>query len=268
MVIDFHTHIFPDQIAAKAIKKLEASADEMKAYTDGTFDGLTRSMQDSKIDISVILPVATSPKQFDTLNNFAKEVNSTNHFYSFGGIHPDNENPEEKLEFIKSQGLLGIKLHPDYQNTFIDDPKYIRIINYAIKLGLYVTFHCGLDPAFPHEVKATPERILKMLSQTDYENRDTRIILAHMGSLDDHEGVKKLLLGRNVYLDTAVMFDRMDTQTMVDFIKTHGSEKILFGTDSPWAEQKGHCEKALALPLPQASIDNIMYKNAKRILNL
>lgn len=34
MIVDFHTHIFPEKIAAKTIQKLEEKAG-VKAFTDG-----------------------------------------------------------------------------------------------------------------------------------------------------------------------------------------------------------------------------------------
>ncbi len=42
MIIDFHTHIFPDKIAGATIEKLSKASDS-PAYTDGTKDGLKRS---------------------------------------------------------------------------------------------------------------------------------------------------------------------------------------------------------------------------------
>ena len=112
MTVDFHTHIFPDKIAKAAISKLAAVGDSVP-FTDGTLAGLKKSMKEGGIDYSVILPVATSAHQFDSVNRFAAEINGKDGIFSFGGIHPDNENVEEKLDYIKSLGLKGIKLHPD-----------------------------------------------------------------------------------------------------------------------------------------------------------
>ena len=62
MVIDFHTHTFPDRIAKATIESL-SKCSGITPYTDGTTTGLKRSMQEGKVDISVILPVvpASSP---------------------------------------------------------------------------------------------------------------------------------------------------------------------------------------------------------------
>ena len=106
MVIDFHTHIFPDKIAAKTIESLKAIA-RINAASDGTLNGLLDSMQKFGVDQSIIMPVCTKAEQFDSINTFAKKVNDTyeGKLISFGGIHPDCENPKEKLKYIKSLGI-------------------------------------------------------------------------------------------------------------------------------------------------------------------
>ena len=122
MIIDFHTHIFPDKIAEKTIAKL-ASVANIAASTDGTINGLVESMNRANVDISVIQPVVTKPEQFETINQFAQSINEKykGRLISFGGIHPDCEDYKQKLNQIKESGFLGIKIHPDYQKVMIDD---------------------------------------------------------------------------------------------------------------------------------------------------
>ena len=67
MIIDFHTHSFPDQSAEKTIKILEAKGGS-KAFTDGTRLGLVNSMKAAGIDCSIVLPVLTKPEQFKSIN--------------------------------------------------------------------------------------------------------------------------------------------------------------------------------------------------------
>ena len=91
MIIDFHTHAFPDSIAPKAIPILEEKGN-LCAYTDGTISDLRKKMEENHIDYSLVLPVATSPKQVKSINTFAIEVNNKykeTHILSFGGLHPD-----------------------------------------------------------------------------------------------------------------------------------------------------------------------------------
>ena len=140
-MIDFHTHIFPEKIVKKTLAILEANC-ETVPYTDGTAAGLQTSSEEAGIDCSVILPVATKPEQFDSINRFAMQFRGQDRLLSFGGIHPDTENVREKLMFLKDHGFKGIKLHPDYQQTFIDDIRCERIIDVASELGLIVSVHC------------------------------------------------------------------------------------------------------------------------------
>ena len=62
MIIDMHTHIFPDEISAAVIDKL-SHVSRTLAFTDGTLNGLKKSMDAAQINYSVILPVATNTKQ-------------------------------------------------------------------------------------------------------------------------------------------------------------------------------------------------------------
>lgn len=269
MIIDFHTHNFPDKIAATVIAKLEAGGNgAMKAYTDGTLDGLKRSMKNAGIDYSVVLPVMTSPKQFDTVNKYAAESNGKDGILSFGGIHPDCDDVENKLDIIKSLGLPGIKIHPDYQGVYIDDDRYIRIIRYAVSIGLYVTTHAGFDPAFPEIIRCTPERVLNMLEKV-YDGKEPKepcIIFAHLGSLDETDKVIDMIVGKNLYLDTAVMLDRIEKEKILHLIRLHGANKILFATDSPWADQTMFVNIINDLGLNDEEYELITHKNALSIL--
>ncbi len=267
MIIDFHTHNFPDKIASSVIAKLEA-AGNTKASTDGTLDGLKRSMKEAGIDYSVVLPVMTSPKQFESVNRYAAETNGKDGIISFGGIHPDNEDVENKLDYIKSLGLPGIKIHPDYQGVFIDDERYIRIIHHAVKIGLYVTTHAGFDPAYPDIIRCTPERAINMLNKVynGKEPSESRIILAHLGSLDETDKVIEMIAGKNLYLDTAVMLDRIPEDKLIKLIRKHGTEKILFATDCPWADQTKFVNIINTLNLTDTERSLITHKNAINIL--
>jgi len=106
MIIDFHTHVFPDKIASRTIEKLE-EVSSLDAYTDGTFQSLLAEMKESLVDISVILPVVTKPEQFNTINATSVKINEGYReiVLSFGGIHPDSPDPKEQLRQIKKMGL-------------------------------------------------------------------------------------------------------------------------------------------------------------------
>jgi uncharacterized protein len=266
MVIDFHTHVFPDKIAAKTIEKLSQRVEDAKAFTDGTLSGLKKSMKEHSIDISVVLPVITKPSQFETVNNFAAEITGKDGLISFGGIHPDMEDYEEGLRKIKELGLLGIKLHPDYQETFIDDPKYVRIIQCATDLGLIVVIHAGLDIGLPDPIHCPPDKTAAMLAQIDCA--DAKIVLAHMGGYDQWDDVEEYLVGKNVFFDIGYCMGMIGNEQFLRIVRNQGADRILFASDSPWSGQKETLEYLKRLDLTEEELECILHVNAEELLGL
>ena len=265
MVIDFHTHIFPDKIAAKTIERLE-TVGGITAATDGTLDGLLDSMKRCGVDLSVILPVATKPSQFESIQSFAKSVNEQypGKLLSFGGIHPDCENYKKELDTIKKLGFKGIKIHPDYQGVMIDDIRFMRIIEYASELGLIILTHAGVDIGLPEPVHCPPQKMRKVLDEIKPE----KMVLAHLGGWSQWEEVYEYLAGENVWLDTAFIYDYILPEQFLKILEKHGSDKILFATDSPWSDMARGIDWIKNLFLPQIVENNIFSGNAKRLLEL
>ena len=296
MIIDFHTHIFPDKIAGKTIESLGTLAG-IQAAADGTLNGLLNSMEKSKVDISVIMPVCTKPEQFDSINVFAKKVNETykGKLLSFGGIHPDCENPKEKLKYIKSLGIPGIKIHPDYQKVMIDDIRFMRIIEYASELGVIVLTHAGVDIGLPEPVHCPPDKMRKVLNSIKPE----KMILAHYGGWKQWNEVYEYLAGENVYFDTSFLFgickkdtksenqrnaltdnkadmdnslsnylNYMETDMFMKILKKHDTKKILFATDSPWSNAAIGIECIRNLPINEEFKKQILSENAIGLLNM
>ncbi len=271
MIIDFHTHIFPEKIAKAAIEKLKGflkdAGEECIAYTEGTIDSLKNSMRESGIDKSVLLPVVTDPRQFESINRFSASFDGKDGIISFGGIHPDNENIEEKLEFIKSLGLKGIKLHPDYQNTYINDEKYLRILRCAESLGLISVIHSGYDVMSPDDKHCSIDRALDMLEKVT-DGKDNKIVLAHMGDMKAKQEALERLCGKNVYLDTSYILDKYEPEFFIKMCEKHSFDKVLFASDSPWGNQKSFREILEKLDISEENREKLSYKNAERLLTL
>ncbi len=273
MIIDAHTHVFPEGIAKRAIENLEKIADEgagkkgaLKARTDGTLNGLKRSMRENGIDFSVVLPVVTKPSQFESVNLYASEINGKDGIISFGGIFPESENVYEKLSYIKSLGLRGVKVHPDYQKCYADDPRYLEIVEGCIKLGLYITFHAGWDIGYPDPMHCSPEAFRNayapLFEKYPFEKEHPHVILAHLGGVTTPKRTLDSLCGLPIYLDMAFTLGNMDEDDIVKIIRSHGADRVLFATDSPWSDQ-GECkQKFLSLPLTDEEKELIAYKNA------
>ena len=282
MVIDFHTHTFPDAIATSTLQKL-SGVSHSAPFTDGTGAGLAASMGEAGVDLSIVLPVATSPRQVRHINEAAALANrrtAETGLFSFGCIHPDCENWREELDRIAALGLKGVKLHPVYQGVDLDDPRYLRILTRAGELGLVAVTHAGVDIGYPDAANCLPRVLLRAVRQAG----PVKLVAAHMGGWKQWERVADLLAGTSVFLDTSFstgfiaplddgyytpeQLRLLDGEGFVRMVRGFGAERILFGTDSPWSGQRESVEWLRALPLADGEKDAILGGNARRLLGV
>ena len=283
MIIDFHTHTFPDRIASQALDKLK-SASHTCPFTDGTVTGLQASMQKAGIDISLVMPVATNFRQVEHVNDASILINrEAGHtgIYSFGCMHPDFERPEEELTRLKSAGVMGIKLHPVYQGVDFDDARYLRILEACQKLELIVLIHAGDDIGFPGVQHASARMILNALRSTG----PLKLVLAHMGGWRRWEEAASLLPGMGLYIDTSISMGcltpggdgypwqedelaLMDDARALAVIRAFGADHTLFGSDSPWGGQAETLKALDRLELTEEEKKRILSSNALDLLGL
>ncbi|MCC8128149.1 MAG: amidohydrolase family protein [Clostridiales bacterium] len=204
MIIDFHTHVFPDALAGRTVAKL-AEGSHAQYMTDGTKEGLRASMKQAGVDYSVNLPVVTRSGQERTVNRTAVEINKSTKetgLLSFGGIHPDTENYREILRGLAEDGVQGIKIHPVYQRVAIDDIRFLRIIECACENGLIVLAHGGYDIGFPGEPQVLPQMVRHVID----EIHPDRLVLAHTGGWSCWDEVEEYLVGQDVWFDVSFSF--------------------------------------------------------------
>lgn len=263
MLIDFHTHCFPDKIADKAIAKLSDASGGLEPHTDGTVNGLHESMAREGVDLSVVLNIATNAHQQGSVNDFAAAVNEEHGLIAFGSVFPQSPDAFEQLERIKERGLKGVKLHPDYQGFSVDDPSLKPLYRKISELGLITVFHAGYDYGFPPPYGATPEKMAIALSWFD-----SPVVAAHWGGIQCAQGVLKHLCGREIYFDTSFGYGQMPRYFAEQIVEKHGVERLLFGTDTPWHTPTMERRLLDHLGLSKQEREQIDYKNAKRLLAL
>ncbi len=280
MIIDIHTHTFPDKIAEKSVARLMASAHLVPAAL-GTVRDLSESSARAGIDLSVIVPVATSPAQIRSINDNAQLINAHTEetgVFSIAAMHPELEDPVAEIRRVKAMGLKGIKVHPYFQNADLDDIRYLRIFEAAAEEGLFVVTHTGLDGSFLYEERCSPEMALHVVTELG----DFPFVLAHMGGWGCWERALNCLSGTKVLLDTALSVGTLraqedgywkeeekrllDEEGFMTMLKAFGAERILMGTDSPWSDQKETVDFIRNLPISGEEKELILGENAKTLL--
>ncbi len=279
MIIDFHTHSFPEKIAARALEQMSLAANT-PYFTDGTVKGLIASMHREQVGLSVNLPVMTSTGQVEKVNSALIAQADTllrSGVLTFGGMHPDYGDPHRELRRLKEHGIRGIKLHPAYQRTDIDDIRYLRIMECASAEGLIIVTHAGLDIGFPEKNWAPVKGILNVLKEVSPE----KLVLAHMGGWSGWKDAEQHLCGAPVWFDTAFSLgpiavrdcavppafaENLSCDDFARLARKHGADRILFGSDSPWERPALYRSFIQSTSLSQEEKDAIFHRNAERLL--
>ena len=264
MVIDFHTHAFPDELAPKAMQSLLASSDGIyPPVSDGTVSGLLKNMDAWNIDVSVVQPVITKQSQLVKTNEWAAGIQS-DRILSFGGIFPHTDDYKRDIDFVAGLGLKGLKFHAEYQDFILDDEYMLKIYDYALSKNLSILHHAGFDPAYPPPFRSSPQRFARVAEAM----RGGIIIAAHLGGHAQWDDVEEYVAGSGIYLDTSMGFEYFSHEQFLRIAEKHGADKILFGSDAPWSNAQAEIEQLKSLPLPETDIDAILSGNARRILGI
>lgn len=259
-IIDFHTHAFPDELAARAIPFLEEEGN-VKACLNGTVDDLLRSMDRAGIEKSVICSIATRPQQFRSILEWSKSIRS-DRLVPLPSIHPRSARPAEEIRIIAEEGFAGIKMHPYYQDFSLEAEEMTAIYQALIETGLLVVMHTGFDIAFPRIPLCDPSRIVKVLDTFPA----LKMITTHLGAWDHWDESRRLLIGRPVYMELSYALDFLDPETARRMITGHPREYLLFGSDSPWSDQGNTLRLLRQLDLDPDLYWKIVRDNGERLL--
>ena len=254
---DVHAHIFPDKIAAKVVGTLEAYYN-FKWRGDGTVADLLVSMDEAGVEKAVVFSCATKPEQVIPANDYLMMVKQhcPDRFVAMGTIHPDLPGIINEIDRIRAAGLQGIKLHPDFQKIYIDEPAMMRVYE-KLDNSLPLMIHMG-DYRTDF---SSPYRLARVLS----EFPELTIIAAHFGGYSEWDQVWKHLIGKKVYFDTSSSIFTLGAEAAAEIVRAHGVDRILFASDYPASRHKDAVADVLSMKLTPAENEQIFHLNAQRI---
>ncbi len=259
---DVHAHIFPHDIAGKAVSYLENYYGFVWQGTAEVED-LAASCRASDIDKCVIFSSATKPEQVRKINDFIAATCAAypGLFIGMGTMHPDYPDMANEFDRIRSLGLKGVKFHPDFQNFAIDDPAAMEMYRLAGN-DLVMLFHVGDEN---RDISA-PFR----LANAAEEFPQAAIIAAHMGGYSRWDEAEKYLVGRNIYLDvsSSVSTGKLSVDDFRRLIRAHGVDKILFASDYPAVKHEKAISDALLADLTDEEMEKIFFRNAEKLFGV
>ena len=240
MIIDFHSHDFPDAIAVRAMNGMcRMTEGSLWPVGDGTLENHLDHLDLAGVDKAVSCPIATKPKMFEGLFRRACQIRdgelgerARRKIVPFASVHPLDPDVMAHLEMIAAAGLKGVKFHCYYQDFSLADRALWPVFAKIADLGLVVQCHCGADISW-RELRGLcgPREIETLLKNV----RNLKFVAAHLGGCDGyppHETDRVLECG--AYIDTSVLHRRWHYDEQMRLLRSWPTDRILFGTDFPW----------------------------------
>jgi predicted TIM-barrel fold metal-dependent hydrolase len=262
-IIDFHTHAFPDALAERAMEQLLSETDAVRSFLDGKLSSLITSMDANRIEVSVLCSIATKPSQFGPIFRWSQQI-ASDRIIPLASVHPKDPAGVEHIHQIAQAGLKGVKMHPYYQDFYLDDPNLYPLFEAIEAEGLLLTMHTGYDFAFDRIDRATPKQIWDVVQRFP----DMKLVTTHLGAWEQWDDVQRYLIGKPIYMETSFSVEYLGSDRVRQMLLDHPPEYILFGTDSPWTDQGETIASHKSINLPKKIEEKYFYENASSILGL
>lgn len=242
-IIDSHCHVGQTPYVAQPVETLLSEMDDSgveKAIICAMGSHLVIDNEDGNDYISGI--VKKYPDKFLGLA-------SVNPWYGKKAVQELNRS-------ITKLHLSGLKLHPVFQGFQANEKLVFPIIEEAIRLGVWIYIHSG-----------TPECSLPLqIVELAQRYPEGKFIMGHMGGadffLDVPDPCAKV---PNIYLETSLTCHPVFVKEAVEKV---GSDRVVFGSDSPTSDMKTEIDKIKVLGLDKDDLNNVLWRNAKRIFEI
>lgn len=269
MLIDCHTHAFAEKIAPRAVQQL-IDYYQLPTTFGGTLDDLLSVGVDAGLDALVLLNAATRPEQVKPANDWLISLTGDSHsatrvptIIPFGTFHIDSSDWLSEIRRLRSSGIRGIKIHPEFQGIDLADPR-LNDFWAEVERDFVLMIHIG-DRERHRDNLSTPAKLAAILDRFPR----LRAIAAHMGGYTLWQEACESLVGRDVYLDTSSVFPYIDQSVLRRIVSGHSKELILFGSDYPLRSPQQDLPLLDAIPwLTADEKERIRGRNAALLLGI
>lgn len=260
MIIDFHTHAFPDKLATATVDHLQTTGN-VQPQLNGTLTALLSSMESAQITQSVLCSVATSPQHFHPIVAWSQEIRSEK-IVPLPSLHPDDPHWHTHLLQVQEAGFHGIKMHPYYQGFSLLETRLYPLYEEVSRLGLLLVVHSGYDPSFGDLQRATPQDTAALIDDLP----ELKLVATHLGGWKDWDNVERHLVGKPLYMEISFALKCLSRTQARRILTNHPEEYLLFGSDSPWDDQSLAIQRLRDLHLGPGREKMILTTNGQRLL--
>ena len=277
MIIDFHTHLFPQEIryhrenyvsAEPAFSLLYSSS---KSKTAGAAE-LIQAMDENHVDKSVVFGFPwLNSETLKRHNDYIMGVvaKHPHRLIGLGCLNPANSDAVVEAERCIEGGLAGIGELAFYQSGIDESAlnQLTSIMQLCQNRQLPVLIHTNepIGHQYPGKTPLSLAQIYRLIK----EFPKNKIVLAHWGGgVFFYSLLKRQVRDylKNVYVDTAASPYLYDPLIYELAIKLIGVDKILFGSDYPLLPPSRYFDELEETGLTPSQVDHICGENARLLL--
>ena len=243
-IIDLHAHLgpyfnmhSPSTEAADVVRMMDLCGIE-KAVISTTFS----------FDTDIVLGNTTMLRAIDSFPGRLYGACGIN------GNYPELSLDELERTFRRPDVVM-IKVHPISSKCRLDDRRMNRLFDFASSRRLFVLVHTWLDND-PYENQ-------DLFASVAASYPEIKWIMGHSGGpYGSIHAVELAQKTPNIFLDLTLSM--CPARQVEFFVQEIGSERVLFGTDSPFLDPRLQIGRVALADIPQADRINIFGANARR----
>lgn len=171
----------------------------------------------------------------------------------------------ELKKAVNEFGFKGLRIVQWVWNLPATHAYYYPLFAQCVELDIPVCLQVGhTGPLMPSEVG----RPIPYIDQIALDFPELKIVCGHMGYPWTAEMIAVATKHRNVYIDTSAYTVKRFPPELVQFMKTNGSKKVLFGTNYPMITPDKCLQDLASIELTEEQSRNFLFENAKRVFRL
>jgi predicted TIM-barrel fold metal-dependent hydrolase len=166
---------------------------------------------------------------------------------------------------VRQLGFKALRIVPWLWKLPPNDRLYYPLYVKCIELGIPFCTQVGhTGPLMPSETG----RPIPYLDEVALTFPDLRIVGGHIGHPWTDEMIGLAWKHDNVFIDTSAYMPRYYPPQLVQFLRTFGRDKVLFGTNFPQLDLAKAVEQVRKLELPDKVERKFLAENARRVFAL
>lgn len=245
------------------IRKLQKPESSWKFTQDciglSDINNLSQSLDQTGINYACVLAVEPNVSTPWVVEQSKKEPR----IVPFLSVHPKDPFKREKVSDYIKMGCKAMKLHPVIQNFLPNSKSVFDLIEEVKIYQLPILCHTGCF-SIPHLHEQREYGNINNFIPLIEQFREVPFIIAHMNLLQSEEAIAIAKRFENVYLETSWQ----TVKNVQKAISALGSERILFGSDWPYAFQNTSLAVVKRACKSDQSFENVAGRNAKRLLRI